>query len=685
MAGPRGLSSDIETMAESFRHSAKSDLLAILELQAPQIGHVAFPTLVLMTFSLFHLSLYQRTARSVLVLRGRGYLATNNGQRVQYRESSDGFLQTGWGPHAPSRDKQQRPMGGSWLLKASYARKYGRNAHHQSLEELFLSNSAQKLPTANGGLSRKGLSLQAEIHPHDQKRPPAQLQTATEDGQRLFRKLRPGQSGGDSSSHGWLNTMMEALDEASRKQDRKRVAQVWEGSKPQIQSGSSSTDPAKLDKLYVKFLSTSLALRQTEMAIAVWNFMAQEGHPFRNTHWTAMLHGCTLARDVVSLKEIWSNMLRSDVKPDIVAWTAYIYGLIRCGRWQEGLGSLDQLSKYQSRIHQEQAEAAQDRRPPLVSLINAVLDALIETGKSEYLNTVLTWAESQNIELETHTYNILLRQLARKGNLDAIQQHLHMMSDKKCSPDVATFTILLPALVGSRESPFHRYRAEEQEKVVLALLSEMEKHKITPNAYTYSAILSALLIPSRQGSPSAPTPSIQDPGSSSSGDNDESSKAHTGNLSAARAVLSHMHAHSVPPTPHIHTIFLSYHLSRTPPDITSVRTLWQTIRTSPGSSAKHADEFFYDRLIQGLADADEIEDAAAAVKQMAREGKRPGWVGLTKCLDAMCRAEDWRRLKAFVDEVERPQTGLLRWGQRELRLKGKWERTVERLGKMGLL
>lgn len=108
------------------------------------------------------------------------------------------------------------------------------------------------------------------------------------------------------------------------------------------------------------------------------------------------------------------------------------------------------------------------------------------------------------------------------------------------------------------------------------------------------------------------------------------------------------------------------------------------MQSSPGGVAKLADPILYDRMIEGLADAGEPQLSLFFVKSMVKQGKAPGWVALGKCLEGLYRSGDMDRVRWLVKGVER-ENGLLKWGSRELRGRGWWQRRVADLRTEGVV
>lgn len=472
------------------------------------------------------------------------------------------------------------------------------------------------------------------------------------------------------------SVFLTELEKAVNRTDAPRALKLWEKAQNAIEAGTLA-DASALDKTYVHFISAFFKIRRPEDAISVWNYMIQKGHKPGQMHWTAMLQGCAHrgrsgGGDFASLQNIWSNMMRSGVQPDTGTWTTYIHSLIKCRKWQEGLAALEQLGRMwkagpdTKALHRDRKSAKLATEPeteklvPSIAPVRAALSALIDIEKFDCLPAVISWAESHSLQLDTYSYNILLRPLVRTSTPLEIQGHLSKMSLHNCQPDITTFTIILNGLVSNRTSPFRSLSPAEQESTIVSILQDMEAHSIHPNPHTYSTLLDGLL-----SAPRSPDPSDSGP-----------------NIQAARAVLSHMDARNIKPSSYIYTILLTHYFSLSPPDLPAINSLWESLRNGPTTST---DPVFYDRMIEGYADADEYEKALAFVRRMPKEGRSPGWVALGKVLGALERAEEWKVVGELVRDVEDEEGGLVSWGERNLRGKNEFWSRVDGIRERGLL
>lgn len=452
-----------------------------------------------------------------------------------------------------------------------------------------------------------------------------------------------------------------SISMAAQRSDPRHAINLWHQFQAHIEASKSEAEKDSSDQVYVRFLRTFWALRRHDHAIEVWNHMIALGYPPMPKHWTAMLTGCIVARDVESLQRIWTNMLKSGMLPDSTTWTTYIHGLIDGRKWEEGLQALEQLGRIwksapplkpsdttgEKTTGSNNADDNQrDEEPkdesvlrPLENPVCAALSGLIHIDKRALIPRVLAWARAHQVPLSNYTYNILLKPIVRHESQAAIQAHLQQMAEANCTPDVVTFTIILNGLVSNPTSTFHTLPPEAQENTVTSILADMERHGIKPTTYTYSTLLDGLLTP----------------GSRELADN------YTPNVQAARTVLAHMAQQNIYPSTYVYTILITHYFNHRPtPDLPAVSSLWSSIFHS--GQVYTLDNIFFDRLIEGYADNNQIEDALKFLHVAPEYGNTPGWGALVRLLRALIRAKEWGLCEELVEDVEREE-GPLRVGQ----------------------
>ena len=430
-------------------------------------------------------------------------------------------------------------------------------------------------------------------------------------------------------------------------------------------------DQDSTDLIFIRFLRIFWALRRSNHAIDVWNVMVNMGRTPSQMHWNTMLLGCYPANDSQSMQEIWANMWQSGLEPDIFTWTTYIYGLIKCNKIQDGFAALEQLGRSWkknpsaaglSNITSDEISQKTDIKGDIrLHPVNAALSALVHKEKYDLTETVIHWALSQGLRLESSTFNILLRPLVRVGTQDQIQSHLQRMGTHNCIPDIVTHTILLNGLISNPHSAFHHLPPEDQESTITTILTQMESHGLILTSQTYTTLLNGLI--------GKPTSTAQIP--------------RTLNIPLAKSILTHMSARHIPPSPHLYTILLTHYFNLNPPDLPAITSLLTSINSSP--STRHLpDTVFYDRLIEGYASLGEIEKALKILREIPEKGKTPGYVALQVLLRKMAEMGEWGLCRELVGDVEK-EGGLLRHGVGGWRGKGQWWALVDELRGRGLL
>ncbi len=463
---------------------------------------------------------------------------------------------------------------------------------------------------------------------------------------------------------------------ALKRKDPEGAVTLWDNFVDYLDSGKPK-DKDTNSRVFAEFLRTFWVVRCSNQAIAVWNYMVNYGQSPAQRHWSAMLSGCIGTRDPTSLQHIWRNMLRSKFTPDIETWSIYIHGLIRLGKWQEGLEALETLGRLwkgktgTDRLR-ESVTTQKDTDPlnpnvPNIRPVRSALSALTVIGKHELHATVVAWAESQNLRLDTSIFNILLQPLVRHGTQAQVQSHLQQMAAHDCSPDVTTLTIILNGLVSNKDSSFHSMPPEAQERTIMSVLGNMKDKGLPANTYTFTILLDGLL------NPKSPKDFYNN--------SDAETATQTSNVPAARTILKYMKSHRIPPSPHHYTILISHYFACKPPDLASVATLWAGLAES-GQTAL-MDDVFYDRMIEGYANHDEIEKALQFLRIVPREGKRPSWWALFRTLAALERRGEWGLCGELMEDIEDPK-GLLRHGPGVFRGKRQFYELVDELRGRGV-
>lgn len=442
---------------------------------------------------------------------------------------------------------------------------------------------------------------------------------------------------GTSTSAGHLSS---TLQHAIAKADASAVFNMWRQAEQQIVT--EKLEEAHRDELFSQFLSAFFTLKRQAYAVEVWNCMVNVNHQPTRKHWHAMLAGCSAAKDLSSLREVWNNMLSAGVEPNMTTWTTWIHGLMICGDPESGLRALEDLGKTWKAASNETTTASENKLTPSLIPVRAALSGLAQSNNIDLASTVLDFAHSQNLHPDTQIYNIMLRPAVRSNDQPRIQSILRTMSSTSTPPDIATFTIILNGLLSNPTSTFHTQSPSEQKTAIFAILSEMERNDLKPNTYTYSTILDGLLNPQNL------------------------------NIDAAQAVMQHMTANHIRPSPHVYTILTTHYFALSPPELPAIDSLLHRIKIEKTP----LDPIFWDRMIESYARVGETEKMLMVLRRMPEQGQSPGWMALLACLRALVEGREWEAVRELVRDVEDVK-GVLRHGSGPWRGKDAFWELVE--------
>jgi pentatricopeptide repeat protein len=478
-------------------------------------------------------------------------------------------------------------------------------------------------------------------------------------------------TGGIGSQKDQEALFMRALSHALLGKDLKRTELIWrtvskwysdrgyvssEIREP-VEDGQGKVNQKIPVRLYNQFILVFMALGKHNRAVDIWNDMVLAGQQPTVESWHAFIDGCRKARDAQGIENVWERMLATGIQPDAWCWTTRIHGLIQSGKWEQGVGALQQmgmiwLEAAKSRNKGEgkkgksidKAEISTmgdigDIIKPNTTTINATISALLRHRKVDAAERVLRWACSLGIPSDVVTFNTLLRPMIRTGDISAALALFKEMESLGIKPDVVTFTILIDGLF--REPPtITTLPVPESEQSALVatvadLLNGMEAVGVPASVRSYSTLIDGLL------------------------------NTHK-NLAATRAVLAHMASRNVSPSTHIYTILLIHYFSQNPPDLPAVDSIWRCVVSDKSCSP---DLVFYDKMIEGYAAAGNMNKMLYFLNRLPREGKAPSWFVLVKVVRALIEREEWACVAVVAGDVVKgegvAQAGVRGWAGKE--------------------
>jgi pentatricopeptide repeat protein len=420
------------------------------------------------------------------------------------------------------------------------------------------------------------------------------------------------------------------LQDAMKRGNLRQVNDLWSDvvqwpvkttTEPQPYSMKRGTFTEELGNLFILIYMT---LRQPNLAIDVWNHMLRSGLQPTLQTWDAMLSGCKASRDWKTLEAVWKRMLASGAQPDVVCWTTRISGLIEAYQVDSGIRALDEMGriwlaaakKQHPKMKLEQLQLLpgfSGAVKPTIETINGAVAGLLHRHRSEAAHHVLAWAGKFGITPDLITYNTLLRPLVRNGHVKQATALLQQMQKAGIQADVATFTTILDETFRYSE----RHTPEEQKEIVESVFSEMEEAGVQPNLHTYATIIYQLLQSSH------------------------------GNMSTVNAVMERIAQQGLHPSPQIYTMIIEYHFNQTPANLDAVRAIIERASMVDGST----DHKFWDRVVEGYAEAGETAHALRVLGNVHRANQKVGYLAMRMLLFALAQNEEWDAARSLVRKV----------------------------------
>ncbi|GAM87439.1 hypothetical protein ANO11243_054630 [Dothideomycetidae sp. 11243] len=373
-----------------------------------------------------------------------------------------------------------------------------------------------------------------------------------------------------------------------------------------------------LHRIYEEFLLTFRALRRADYTLEVWNHMITRGCRPTVRTWNVMLKGCHVGKEVDAMEDVWRRMIKAGIQPNAHSWGIRIHGLFQFHKLSEGyraLAEMTEAAKYAS-LRGAKIEEQDDAPPkPDVVILNSALSGVARHGAAP-VRKLLGWASGQQIKFDIITYNILINVALHTGQKEDARRIMQKMAADGINPDSATFTILLHSMFN--DGFLSDLDLPEQEKHAMDFIHSLEKDGLNLDVRGYALLLDRLLKKCQ-------------------------------NVQASRKVLDHMIKRGIEPTAHMYTILMTHFFSLDPPDIDSVESLWERIRSNTNYVV---DVIFYDRMLEGFARADKVSKMMYFLQRMGQEGKRPGWMALVEVLQSLLRQGDSVRARELIKDVE---------------------------------
>ncbi|KAL9942958.1 hypothetical protein D7B24_002019 [Verticillium nonalfalfae] len=330
--------------------------------------------------------------------------------------------------------------------------------------------------------------------------------------------------------------------------------------------------------------------------------------------YTSMMEGWKIAKRLRSVQLLWNQVVESGMELDHHIWSSRISANGALGNPNAGMKVLTEMQA----IWEEAVATGTQHKAvkPDISSVNAAISGFLRNDRMSSVQDVLAWANSQRIEPDIFTYNKLLGYMLKKGRMEEADNILSSMKNSGINPDSATFTIILETALAemSMQDP------DAQRVTVRRVFAEMATCGLEPNQQTYAKMLH-LLVRSGDG---AKVP--------------------------IEAVLSHLRASGLQPSPQICTILFEYYFSRRPRDWDAIRAL---ITDRRSRTRVLTDRIFWETVMRHFHAAGEVRAALEIFYDMDDWGIWPSLSVLEPILRSLTAAREWEEAQKLVTTVRK--------------------------------
>ncbi|CAM8901559.1 unnamed protein product [Rhodiola kirilowii] len=172
-------------------------------------------------------------------------------------------------------------------------------------------------------------------------------------------------------------------------------------------------------------------------------------------------------------EELFLEMKKKDISPDVITYNIVIGGLCRAGKWEEAQAMFHEMldqglspnivtygvllkglcstgnSRIALNLHEQIADGTHDLSGVLqMNFIcyGTLIDGLCKDGLIDKAKELFLEMKKKDISPNVITYTVVIDGLNRAGKWEEAQAMFHEMLDQGLSPDVFTFNVLINAL-----------------------------------------------------------------------------------------------------------------------------------------------------------------------------------------------------------------------------------------------
>ncbi|WYZ40658.1 hypothetical protein EsH8_IV_000999 [Colletotrichum jinshuiense] len=369
---------------------------------------------------------------------------------------------------------------------------------------------------------------------------------------------------------------------------------------------------------YILFLSCGKygthAVSFSKLITEVLAYMQSLGMEPTIRTYTTMMNGWKQARRLEPIEKLWSSITEAGLKLDQQIWSSRISALGQLGNEWAGLAALKEMEKIWDKavMNGTQTKAVQ----PGIASVNAAISGLLKRDRMDVIRAVLDWVANKGMEPDIYTYNMLLSRMLKKGASEEADRILASMKTAGIAPDGATFTIILEAALDDLPDQ----TVQEQRASIERVFGEMAACGIEPNQETYAKMFHILV------------------------------KAGDAAQVSVAAVLGHLRSSGLQPSTEICTILVEYYVSRSRPDLDSIRALVADRRSRTRALT---DRVFWESVIKHYHRAGDLDSALEIFYDLDDWGIWPALPLLEPLLRSLVHRQNWDGAKKLVTTVRR--------------------------------
>jgi len=228
-----------------------------------------------------------------------------------------------------------------------------------------------------------------------------------------------------------------------------------------------------LESTWAAFISAFLEDQRLDLAESAWDDMVRCGHKPGPGVWAVLIKGVGKLKGSGPALVLWRSMKEASVSSDRSSYHAIIQVMANARQWEDAAKLFNEFRLASSPLSDPH------NRPLYNTVISAHLASSREPDAIGLLEEMLVSGPHPTAP----TFNTFLTYYHSTKDMKSLSSMLKKMAAYGVSGDVATFSILLCALL----------QILDRGEAIRRTLAVMDQHEIKPNVATYTAIMTSLL------------------------------------------------------------------------------------------------------------------------------------------------------------------------------------------------